>query len=247
MRKQVYILAAILVAWAFAAVLFSDVSNLRLARVTATPTRTPRATYTVTATPTITLVPSATPTPSNTPTFTPVPSDTPLPTATATPTLAPTDTPSPTREATATRRAAPPAPVRPTNTPRPRPTSTPAPPFTGRIINGYANCNYAGVTGLVKGANGQALGGVAVGVWAGAWEGRVSVSEPNGKFDLELTGIQPGTFQVVVVRLETCSQQDGRPTAKNCKFLSNIVNVSTTANCQGEGANQVTEVEFVGP
>jgi hypothetical protein len=101
---------------------------------------------------------------------------------------------------------------------------------------------------VVKHTNGGAFGGVAVGVWSEAWDGKVSVSEPSGKFELTLTDVPPGRFLVAVVRLETCSQQDGRPTAKNCQKISNIIaNVTTTENCEGAGANQVTEIEFVGP
>jgi hypothetical protein len=104
------------------------------------------------------------------------------------------------------------------------------------------------VTGLVKRANGAPYSGVAVGVWSDAWVGHVSVSEPNGKYELPLSGLPPGTFRVAVVKQDTCSQQDGRTTASNCVVLSNIIeNVTTTENCEGDGANQVTEIDFVGP
>ena len=104
------------------------------------------------------------------------------------------------------------------------------------------------MTGLVKHASGAPFGGVAVGVWSDAWAGRVSVTESNGKYELPLTDVPPGTFRVAVVKLETCSQQGGQPTASNCQMISNIVGgVSTTAHCQGADANQVTEIEFVGP
>jgi hypothetical protein len=100
----------------------------------------------------------------------------------------------------------------------------------------------------VKHPNGDPYANVAVGVWSDAWEGRVSTAEASGKYELPLTDIPPGMFRVAVVRLETCSQQDGRLTAKNCQIISNVVtNVMTTAHCQGDGANQVTEIEFVGP
>jgi hypothetical protein len=104
------------------------------------------------------------------------------------------------------------------------------------------------VTGLVKHANGDPYADVAVGVWSDAWSGLVSTSEASGKFDVDLTALPAGTFKLAVVKLDTCSQQDGRPTASNCQFLSNIIdNVIKTENCQGDGANQVTEVEFTGP
>jgi hypothetical protein len=115
-------------------------------------------------------------------------------------------------------------------------------------MRGYTNCDYAGVTGLVKHADGSPLPGVAVGVWSDTWEGKVSVSEASGKYDVGLAGIPPGMFKAAVVKLDSCSQQDGRVTAKDCKFLSNLVSgIVITEQCQGEGANQVTEVDFVGP
>jgi hypothetical protein len=85
-------------------------------------------------------------------------------------------------------------------------------------------------------------------VWSDAWAGEVSTSEANGKFELTLSQLPAGSFRVAVVKLDTCSQQDERPTANNCQFLSNIVdNVTTTQHCEGDGANQVTEIDFTGP
>jgi hypothetical protein len=49
------------------------------------------------------------------------------------------------------------------------------------------------------------------------------------------------------VRLETCDQSGGLPTAINCQRLSNIQQVATTENCTGAGANQVTELDIIGP
>jgi len=251
MKTRLTFLAIIVLGWLILAWLLSDFSPLQVAYITATPTRTPKSTFTATATATTTPRPSSTPTPTDRPTTTPVPTSTPLPTSTDTPTPPPTDTetPTPTITPSATPQPTPRPTSRPTNTPLPRPTNTPAPPFTGRIIRGHTHCGgYAGVTGLVKHPSGDAYAGVAVGVWSAAWEGRVSVTEANGKYELSLTDIPPGMFKVAVVRLETCSQQDGRLTAKNCQVISNAVdNVMTTAHCQGDGANQVTEIEFVGP
>jgi hypothetical protein len=116
------------------------------------------------------------------------------------------------------------------------------------VTGGYTHCGgYAGVSGTVVRAGGIAYPGVAVGVWSDAWDGRVSVSEESGKFDLALNDLPPGAFRVAVVRLDTCSQQDGQPTARRCQVLSNIVDATVTAHCQGEGANQVTEVRIEGP
>jgi hypothetical protein len=80
------------------------------------------------------------------------------------------------------------------------------------------------------------------------WEGRVSPSDPDGKYDIPLGDIPAGAFKVAVVKLETCSLQDGRTTANNCQTISNVIDgVVTTEQCEGPGANQVTEIEFVGP
>jgi hypothetical protein len=116
-------------------------------------------------------------------------------------------------------------------------------------LQGYTHCGgYAGVTGLVKHANGTPFNGIAVGVWSDAWAGSVSVSEVSGKYEVPLSGLPAGLYRAAVVRIETCSQQDGRVTASNCQLLSNVVeNLRTTEYCEGDGANQVTEVEFVGP
>lgn len=96
-------------------------------------------------------------------------------------------------------------------------------------------------------ASGAPYPGVAVGVWSDAWQGRVSVSEGDGKFELPLSDVPPGTFRVAVVRLETCGQRDGLPTAVDCQRRSNEVPVTTTEDCTGADANQVTEVDFRGP
>ena len=103
------------------------------------------------------------------------------------------------------------------------------------------------MTGAVVHGNGAAYGGVAIGVWSAEWQGAVTTSEPNGKFEITLNHVPPGSFQVAVVKLETCGQRDGDPTARDCKQLSNVVDMVTTAHCQGDGAVQVTEMEFVGP
>lgn len=96
-------------------------------------------------------------------------------------------------------------------------------------------------------ANGAPYPGVAVGVWSDAWQGRVSVSEDSGKYELSLSDVPAGTFQIAVVRLETCSQRDGLPTAVDCQRVSAVIRVATTDNCTGTDANQVTEVDFRGP
>ncbi len=101
-----------------------------VARITPTPTKTPRPLFTATMTPTALPAPSDTPVPTNTPlsTATPVPTDTPLPPTGVPPTdtpLPPTDTPAP-----PTDTPLPPTdtPAPPTDTPQPRPTNTPIKP-----------------------------------------------------------------------------------------------------------------------
>ncbi len=88
---------------------------------------------------------------------------------------------------------------------------------------------------------------MAIGVWSDAWYGLVSLSEADGKYEVPLTNLPAGKFKVAVVKLETCGLQDGYPTAAGCQRLSDVVEVATTDHCTGDGANQVTEVDFTGP
>lgn len=243
-KARLILLIAVALGWLVLACSAADLVPQRQARITATATRTPKPTFTATATATSTLVPSLTPTPSNTPTNTPPPTDTPLPSDTPPPSMTPTETltPSPTVPPTATRR---PAAPRPTNTRVPPPTETPAPAFTVTIARGYPHCGgYAGVTGLVKHGNGSPFPGVAVGVWSPTWVGAVSPSKPDGKFDIPLTNVPYGEYQVAVVKLDTCAQQDGQPTAIQCQRLSNVAKVTVTEDCK---VNRVTELAIVGP
>jgi hypothetical protein len=243
-RMRLILLSAITVGWLVLACSASDLVPVRQARITNTPTRTPKPTFTPAATATNTLVPSPTPSPSHTPTVTPVPTDTPLPTDTPAPTLTPsiTPTPQPTVPPTATRR--PPTP-RPPNTPVPQPTKTPAPPFSVSIVRGYPHCGgYAGVTGYVKHGNGAPYPGVSVGVWSPLWVGAVGTSGADGKFDVPLTNVPFGDYQVAVIKLDTCAQQDGLPTAIQCQRLSNVTKISVTENCN---VNRVTELAVTGP
>jgi hypothetical protein len=257
MKKRSIVLLAIIASLLVMACSLSDIGPRQQARTTATPTRTPRPTFTPPATATRTLTPSSTPIPTNTatvtprPSSTPVPSDTPppsdTPTQTAIPTL--TETPPPSATPTATRRPTARPTRRPTTPPTPRPTQTPPPPFTGKIVRGDTNCGgYAGVTGYVRHASGDPYPGVAIGVWNDIWQGRVAISEPDGKFEITLSDLPPDTFRVAAVRLETCGQRDGQPTAVDCQRISNVIeNVSVTEKCTGAGANQVTTIDFTGP
>jgi len=241
------------VACAIAALIFSaalaDKTSKPAITSTARADLAPAAAQTGTATPTVTPKPTHTP---------PLPTLVPLPTATTVPPTEPpivivvtqivTVTAAPTALPTATTLT-----VRPTRRPvtptPPTPTKTPIPPFTGIIAGGFVNCTYTGVTGHVKHANGQPYAGVTVGVWSDTWEGAVSwPSDLSGKYTVDLGGnISPGKFYVAVVELTTCSTQEGRTTASGCQRRSNVINVTTTANCTGGNAVQVPVVDFVGP
>jgi hypothetical protein len=71
------------------------------------------------------------------------------------------------------------------------------------------------------------------------------MSQPDGKFDVPLSDLPPGHFEVAVVRIETCGQRDGQPTAVDCQKLSNVVTgVTVTEFCE---VNRVTEIDFRGP
>jgi hypothetical protein len=254
MRKRLIVLFVLVFIWVTAACSLSQLGPQREASITATPTRTPKPTFTATVTPTRTLTPSPTATPTSTstptpvPTNTPIPTDTPPPTNTPPPSLTPTQTPipPPTNTPTATPKPTARPKPKPTNTPIPKPTNTPPPPFSGNIVRGYPHCGgYAGVTGHVLHGNGAPYPGVAVGVWSDTWQGRVGISEADGKYDVPLTDLPPGHFQVAVVKLDTCVVQNGQPTAINCKRLSNVISgVTVTEFCD---VNRVTEIEFRGP
>jgi hypothetical protein len=244
MKKRLFILFVIVFIWGTAACSLSQFGPPQQASITATPTRTPKPTFTATVTATRTLTPSPTPIPTNTL----PPTDTPLPTNTLPPTLTPTETPipPPTEAPSATPKPTAKPKPRPSNTPIPKPTNTPPPPFHGTIVRGYPHCGgYAGVTGQVLHASGDPYAGVAVGVWSDTWQGRVGISEADGKYEVPLSDLPPGHFQVAVVKLDTCVLQDGQPTAVNCKRLSNVVTgVTVTEFCD---VNRVTEIEFRGP
>jgi hypothetical protein len=101
------------------------------------------------------------------------------------------------------------------------------------------------VTGYVRHASGDPYAGVAVGVWSDSWKGRVGISEADGKYEVSLSDLPPGHYKVAVVKLQTCGQLDGRPTAVDCQFLSNIITgVTVTEFCD---VNRVTDIDFYGP
>jgi hypothetical protein len=216
---------------------------------TSTPTKTPKPTYTVTLTPTETPIPTDTPLPTDTATPTPLPTNTPVvytatPTPTETPeptaTRAPTNTPRPTRRPTA----------RPTATRQPQPTSPPAPSyaFTASITGGTPNCGTTGIKGKILTSAGGNMAGVTVAVWADGWEGKVSnPSDIGGNWDMFLQlGAYPGTWYAAVVKAESCQALPGGVgwTAVGCERQSNVLTLTTTAHCEGDGAVQWPEVQF---
>jgi hypothetical protein len=238
MKTRLIVLAIVVLAWTILACSLSQLAPDQASRITPTPTRTLKPTFTSTAVPSRTPSPTATPVPTNTPTNTPPPTDTPPPSPTPTVTNTPPPSPTPTQ----TRRPTPRPTRRPTNTPVPKPTPL---PFTGAIVRGYPHCGgYAGVTGQVKHANGSPYPGVAIAVWSDTWVGRVAVSKADGKYDLALTDVPYGEYQVAAVRLETCTERDGQVTALNCQQISNVVKVTVTEFCN---VNRVSEVDFTGP
>jgi hypothetical protein len=86
---------------------------------------------------------------------------------------------------------------------------------------------------------------VAIGVWSADWQGRVGISEADGKYEVPLSDQAPGHYNVAVVRLETCGQRDGLPTAVDCQRLSAVISgVTVTELCE---VNRVTEIDFTGP
>lgn len=256
MNKRLIVLAAVVLIWAGTACSLSQLAPDQEARTTVVAplaTRTSQPTFTATATATQTDVPSPTPTPTSTPSPTPPPTNTQPPTQTPPPTNTPpptqtptvTNTPLPTNTPTATVKPTQRPTRRPTNTPVPRPTNTPPPPFSGSIVRGHPHCGgYAGVTGQIKHANGAGYPGVSVGAWGAEWGGRIGISEADGKYEIPLSDLPPGHYFVAVVRLETCGQRDGQPTAIDCQRLSNVLEVTVTEFCE---VNRVTEVDFNGP
>jgi hypothetical protein len=201
MRNRVVIL---LVAITLIAVLVacSAGSLARKPEATATPTKTPKPTFTATYTPTATPVPTDTPTPTPTATFTPVPTDTPLPTDTPTP--EPTNTPVPTKKPT----ARPPAPTaKPTN--KPAPTNTPAPqfPFSKIDQTNYPNCGSTGIQVKFLNRGGGPYPGMQFAVYTGsACVGLSSWANTDSgitDFILSNDGPRAGNWEIQAVETET--------------------------------------------
>ncbi len=215
---------------------------------TATPTATRRPTFTATA--------SATPLPPMT--NTPLPTNTPEVPPTATPTntaeVPPTETPKPEPPTNTPKPTEPPqpAPPPPTDTPVPEPaapppTATPSTPYVGRIVTGFPNCGSTGIFGYVKDAGGGVVTDAYVHVWTDTWEGDWSKSkgatfggaadkdddnDRNYELAIAGVGVAAGSWHVAIT--------DGR----NLTLLSPIYEITTSQNCEGDGAVQWVQVDF---
>jgi hypothetical protein len=168
-------LVVVVVALAVAAGMLACSTGTLISRnePTATPTKTPKPTFTVTLTPTDTPIPTDTATPTATWTPSPVATFTPV-VYTATPTLTPTATLEPTSPPTNTPRP------RPTNTPRPRRTNTPRPPtatpkprfaWDGTVTGQLQNCGLTRLFGFTLDSNGGLAGDIWIHYWASGWDG----------------------------------------------------------------------------
>jgi hypothetical protein len=125
--KNRAVLLIVLVALVALLLLACSLGGLGVARVTPTPTKTPRALFTATLTAAPVVLPSATTAPTDTPlppTATAPPTDPPTHAPSTATTLPPTDLPLPTDTPVPPTQTLPP----PTNTSRPPVTNTPAPP-----------------------------------------------------------------------------------------------------------------------
>ncbi|MGD8627162.1 MAG: hypothetical protein PVF47_01940 [Anaerolineae bacterium] len=249
MKKRVIILVGAL-ALIVAMLACSASSLISRNEPTPTPTKTPAPTFTMTLTPTQTPIPSDTPTPTATWTPTPEATNTPI-VYTATPTNPPpTDTPTsppPTNTPRPTRRPTRRPTARPTNPPQPTSPPQPTYEFNGTITGGTPNCGTTGIKGKIKTRTGGNYPGVTVAVWADGWEGRVSnPSDVGGNWDMFLNqGAVPGTWYAAVVKANTCLKNaEGALIGNSCERQSNILTLTTTAHCSGDGAVQWPEVQF---
>jgi len=210
---------------------------------TATPTSTRRPTYTPTASPTFT--PFATAKPTNTATRVIPPTNTPAPGATSpqAASQAPTNTPVPTQPKAAPKPKPPAPPPTPTPLPAPPPpTNTPAPttPYVGKIVTGFPNCGTTGVFGFVRDSGGHKIGDVRIRVWGDTWKGDWAKSSGSSfgndgdrNYEFKIAdAVAPGLWHVAVT--------DG----KTETMLSPSVDVTSSKNCEGDGAVQWTKVDF---
>lgn len=245
MKKRLVVLV---VALAVVAGMLACSTSSLLSRTepTATPTKTPKPTFTVTLTPTDTPIPSDTPTP--TATFTPTPEATNTPIVyTATPTPTPTETPLPTATPTNTPKPRPQA-TRPppTATKKPQPTNTPRPQFawSGSVTNQLQNCGLTRVFGFTLASNGALAGDIWVHYWADGWEGDWAKSQwtdfgagtswkgDEGNWDGTIDNMaRDGVWHV-------CVTDDDN----SWSCISNTVDVQSSSNC--ESGMQVFHITF---
>jgi hypothetical protein len=187
-------------------------------RPTATPTATSKAT--VAASPTLT---AAAPAESATVArVRPQPAQPPAPTAPEVPAVA-----APVPPAAAT--AAPAAPVGQANT-----------PFAGAIVGSFPNCGTTGVFGFVRDTQQTFVTDVHIRIWTDTWKGVWVKSGGNPGKDADRNyeakiadQIVAGSWHVAVVKATDSTE-----------VLSPIVEVTSSQNCEGNGAVQWTKVDF---
>jgi hypothetical protein len=185
-----------------------------------------------------TFPPTWTPTGTSTATATPTPTFTPTPTPTETPTETPTITATFTRTPRPPTRTAQPPPPTPTFTPRP---TEAASLWKGRLLSTNVNCGSTGLYGKVRGTSGNPIGGIWVHYWADGWNGAWAKTSGDytGEGDRNFDGLldvrpKAGKWHIAVVASEGSTQP-----------LSNEVSVDTSSFCEGQGASQWGEIEFV--
>ena len=200
---------------------------------TATATATHRATFTATISPT------------------PRPSATPTPTSKSTVAASPTYTAaapaeSPTAARVRPQPTQPPPPAAPAATPAPQPAATAAPPaqaktpFVGAVVGSFPNCGTTGVFGFVRDTHQSFITDVHIRIWTDTWKGIWVKSGGNpGKdkdrnYEAKIADqIASGSWHVAVVKAKDSTE-----------VLSPIVEVTSSQNCEGNGAVQWTKVDF---
>ena len=117
----------------------------------------------------------------------------------------------------------------------------------GRIVTGFPNCGSTGIFGYVKDAGGGVVTDAYVHVWTDTWEGDWSKSkgatfggaadkdddnDRNYELAIAGVGVAAGSWHVAIT--------DGR----NLTLLSPIYEITTSQNCEGDGAVQWVQVDF---
>jgi hypothetical protein len=129
--------------------------------------------------------------------------------------------------------------VTPTFTPKPTEATS---LWKGRLVATWVNCGSTGLFGKVRGPSGNPIGDIWVHYWADGWDG--AWTKTFGDYQGEaadrnwdgLLDVRPkaGRWHAAIVSSEGSTQ-----------FLSNTVTVDTSNHCEGDGAAQWAEIEFV--